>query len=108
MLNLVEGIQSSSFARQLSSSISRKSFLIPPSIFGALFTLVSLNVVRGERVLVISGWGRVFRRREAHATTKRAGYASLIYGMHNAMAVVGSGPAKRIECDGLAGVHVDV
>ena len=38
--------------------------------------------------------GRVFRRREAHATTKRAGYASLIYGVHNAMDVVGSGPAK--------------
>ena len=95
MLNLVEGIQSASFARQLSSFISRKALLIPLSIVGALFTLVSLSVFRGERVLVISGWGAGFKRRSAHATTQRAGYASsLIYGVHNAMAVVGSGPAK--------------
>jgi hypothetical protein len=32
-----------------------------PSILGSMFTLVSLNAVRGERVLVISGGGRVFR-----------------------------------------------
>ena len=82
MLNLVEGIQSASFARQSSSFISRKAFLIPLSIVGAL---------SGERVLVISGWVAGFYIR---ATAKRAGYASLIYGVHNAMAVVGSGPAK--------------
>lgn len=94
-LNFVEGIQSASFARQLSTFISRKALLISLSIVGALFTLVSLSVFRGERVLVISGWGAGFKRRSAHATTQRAGYASsLIYGVHNAMAVVGSGPAK--------------
>ena len=65
-----------------------------PSILGSMFTLVSLNAVRGERVLVISGGGRVFRRRETHATTERAGYTSLIYGVHNAMDVVGCGPAN--------------
>ena len=94
-LNFVVGIQRASFARQLSTFISWKALLIPLSIVGALFTLVSLSVFRGERVLVISGWGAGFKRRSAHATTQRAGYASsLIYVVHNAMAVVGSGPAK--------------
>ena len=56
--------------------------------------MVSLKAVRGKGVQYIPAGGRLFSCSSIHAATERAGYTSLIYGVHNAMDVVGCGPAN--------------